>query len=102
MPPSLEELILHSGFGAPHKFTGGIPSEWGSLTNLKKLSMAFCGLDGASRGGATQHTATPRKPIATEANLMKPSARALTTAYNLASHRHHPARDRSAYKPDET
>ena len=30
----------------PHKFTGGIPSEWGTLTNLKELKMANCGLDG--------------------------------------------------------
>ena len=30
----------------PHKFTGGIPSEWGALTNLKELKMAFRGLDG--------------------------------------------------------
>ena len=44
MPPSLEELILDYA-----KFTGGIPSEWGSLTNLKKLSMRFCNLDGVSR-----------------------------------------------------
>ena len=29
-----------------NKFTGGIPSEWGALTNLKKLKMAYCGLDG--------------------------------------------------------
>ena len=49
MPPSLEELILDGHFDFPHKFTGGIPSEWGSLTNLKKLSMVDCGLDGASR-----------------------------------------------------
>ena len=49
MPPSLEELILDGGYGTPHKFTGGIPSEWGSLTNLKKLSIANCGLDGTSR-----------------------------------------------------
>ena len=29
-----------------HKFTGGIPSEWGALTNLKELKMKNCGLDG--------------------------------------------------------
>ena len=45
MPPSLEELVLDGGL-QPHKFTGGIPSEWGSLTNLKKLSMQRCSLDG--------------------------------------------------------
>ena len=30
-----------------HKFTGGIPPEWGALTNLKQLKVARCGLDGA-------------------------------------------------------
>ena len=29
-----------------NNFTGGIPAEWGALTNLKKLSMMNCGLDG--------------------------------------------------------
>ena len=29
-----------------NKFTGGIPSEWGALTNLKELKMVACGLDG--------------------------------------------------------
>ena len=32
-----------------HKFTGGIPAEWSSMTNLKELSMANCGLDGAAQ-----------------------------------------------------
>ena len=44
MPPSLEVLNMSEA----GKFTGGIPSEWGSLTNLKSLSMQCCGLDGAS------------------------------------------------------
>ena len=44
MPPSLKKLdMCNAG-----KFTGGIPSEWGSLTNLKSLDMRNCGLDGAS------------------------------------------------------
>ena len=47
MPPSLERLDLSGHEFAAHKFTGGIPTEWGSLTNLKQLSMAYCGLDGA-------------------------------------------------------
>ena len=52
MPPSLEKLDLSSGssgniFDAVHKFTGGIPTEWSSLTNLKELRMARCGLSGA-------------------------------------------------------
>ena len=46
MPPSLERLILGSQYGNSNKFTGGIPTEWGSLTKLKELIMAGCGLDG--------------------------------------------------------
>ena len=50
MPLSLEVLNLSGGEYSfnEHKFTGGIPSEWGSLTNLKSLDMRNCGLDGAS------------------------------------------------------
>ena len=47
MPPSLEKLDLGGDPFDPHKFTGGIPTEWGSLTNLKELKMACCGLSGA-------------------------------------------------------
>ena len=47
MPPSLEKLILGAVFGNLNKFTGGIPTEWSSLTNLKELNVADCGLDGA-------------------------------------------------------
>ena len=43
MPISIEILNLNY-----NKFTGGIPSEWGSLTKLKSLNMCYCGLDGAS------------------------------------------------------
>ena len=46
LPTSLEILILLGGYDTPHKFTGGIPSEWGALTNLKRLGMANCSLDG--------------------------------------------------------
>ena len=51
LPASLEVLDLTGGrpgyFGeTPHKFTGGIPSEWGALTNLAELKMSNCGLDG--------------------------------------------------------
>ena len=42
MPPSLEGLYMYIA----GKFTGGIPTEWGSLTKLKELNMAACGLDG--------------------------------------------------------
>ena len=42
MPPSLEKLNMHNA----GKFTGGIPTEWGSLTKLKELNMAQGGLDG--------------------------------------------------------
>ena len=47
MPPSLEKLILGYEYGNSNKFTGGIPTEWSSLTNLKELNVADCGLDGA-------------------------------------------------------
>ena len=50
LPTSLEILNLTGGNpglgGTPHKFTGGIPPEWGALTNLKMLKMAHCGLGG--------------------------------------------------------
>ena len=50
LPTSLEVLDLSGGDirkgGTSHKFTGGIPPEWGALTNLKEPNMAFCGLDG--------------------------------------------------------
>ena len=51
MPVSLEILNLSGGDPrngeTPHYFTGGIPAEWGSMTNLKELKMFNCGLDGA-------------------------------------------------------
>jgi hypothetical protein len=54
LPVSLEVLDLsggenetgYGGFDDRHKFTGGIPSEWGALTNLKELKMPNSGLDG--------------------------------------------------------
>ena len=46
LPASLEELVLDGGYMQPHAFTGGIPAGWASLTNLRKLSMQYCGLDG--------------------------------------------------------
>ena len=50
MPVSLEILNLSGDVsigGTPHKFTGGLPAEWGSsLQNLKELRMVKCGLDG--------------------------------------------------------
>ena len=48
MPVSLEKLDLSGRYGNSHKnlFTGGIPAEWGLMTNLKELRMANCGLDG--------------------------------------------------------
>ena len=50
MPLSLEILILGNFFGdSDNEFTGGIPTEWSSLTKLKLLSMAHCGLDGTFR-----------------------------------------------------
>ena len=51
MPPSLEKLILSHGMShgifETNKFSGGIPTEWSSLTNLKELNVARCGLSGA-------------------------------------------------------
>ena len=52
LPTSLEILDISGGDVYTdgrdhHKFTGGIPPEWGALTNLKELKMARCGLDGA-------------------------------------------------------
>ncbi len=47
MPPSLEKLDLSGTEFCAHKFTGGIPTEWSSLTNLKELNVARCGLSGA-------------------------------------------------------
>ena len=46
MPPSLVILELSGEYSTEHKFTGGIPTEWGSLTKLKELKMVRCGLDG--------------------------------------------------------
>ena len=46
LPVSLVVLNLGDSFGNTNKFTGGIPPEWGALTNLKELKMAYCGLDG--------------------------------------------------------
>ena len=55
LPTSLEVIDisggnyynLYSGLREHHNFTGGIPPEWGALTNLKELKMAYCELDGA-------------------------------------------------------
>ena len=51
LPTSLEILDISGGYSVygrdHHKFTGGIPPEWGAFTNLKQLNMARCGLDGA-------------------------------------------------------
>ena len=50
LPTSLVILNLEGGNlydgETPHKFTGGIPPEWGALANLKELNMANCSLDG--------------------------------------------------------
>mgnify|MGYP002047351612 CR=1 FL=1 len=52
MPLSLEILNLSGGENHDqehvHNFTGGIPVEWSSMTNLKELKMVACGLDGES------------------------------------------------------
>ena len=46
LPISLEVFNLGDYSNNTNKFTGGIPPEWGALTNLKELKMANCGLDG--------------------------------------------------------
>ena len=46
MPTSLEILILGLDRYNNNRFTGGIPVEWSSMTNLKELKMVKCGLDG--------------------------------------------------------
>ena len=46
LPISLEVFNLGDKLGNTNKFTGGIPFEWGALTNLKELKMVACGLDG--------------------------------------------------------
>ena len=46
LPISLEVFNLGDDYTNTNKFTGGIPSEWGALANLKELKVAACGLDG--------------------------------------------------------
>ena len=49
LPSSLETLQLGPKYSHQennNKFEGGIPAEWGGLTNLKKLSVMKCGLGG--------------------------------------------------------
>ena len=46
MPVSLKILNLSGSYSHAHKFTGGIPAEWSSMTKLKELKMVQCGLDG--------------------------------------------------------
>ena len=46
LPVPLEVLNFGVNYGNTNKFTGGVPSEWGALTNLKELKMQSCGLDG--------------------------------------------------------
>ena len=48
MPVSLEILKLGECSNNTNKFTGGLPPEWSSMTNLKELKMVACGLDGES------------------------------------------------------
>ena len=41
-----DDETRYGGQDNRHKFTGGIPSEWGALTNLKELKVSNSGLDG--------------------------------------------------------
>ena len=54
LPVSLEVLSFGEDYGNNNKFTGGIPSEWGALTNLKDLKMVACGLDGKALSTRTE------------------------------------------------
>ena len=54
LPVSLEVLDLSGGSLDAHKFTGGIPFEWGALTNHKTLSISNCSLDGKSLSTRTE------------------------------------------------
>ena len=47
-----------------NKFKGGIPAEWGSLTNIKKLNVMSCGL-----GGKIGSTRSERFIFATEIDV---------------------------------
>ena len=65
MPVSLESLDVSF-----NEFTGGIPSEWDSLTNLKELKVVVCGLDGASRAifpHIPRHTSQSHRDFPTRA-----------------------------------
>ena len=73
LPTSLEVLDVSGGVYSPHKFTGGIPSEWGTLTNLKELKLAYCGLDG--------------KPLSTRTELFQN-----TRLFYSSLHRPYPCR----------
>ena len=55
LPVSLEVLTFGVNYKNTNKFTGGIPSEWGALANLKKLKMASCGLDGRPLSIRAEH-----------------------------------------------
>ena len=55
LPTSLEILDIRGGLRVFNKFTGGIPPEWGALTNLKQLNMERCGLDGAFGSTRAEH-----------------------------------------------
>ena len=57
MPLSLEILDLGDDYRNNNNFTGGLPAEWVSLTNLRGLMIVNCGLDGASRS-LPKHAAT--------------------------------------------
>ena len=46
LPVSLEVFNLGDHWRNTNMFTGGIPPEWGALTNLKELKMVACDLDG--------------------------------------------------------
>ena len=46
LPASLEKVFLGDQRANTNTFIGGIPPEWGAITNLKTLKLVACGLDG--------------------------------------------------------
>ena len=105
MPVSLEILNLSGGesFWARHKFTGGIPVEWSSMTNLKELKMANCGLDGQCFNVESNHPcAQLMRTFRMLRGVCYLRARLLLNvpeikACSLSCRRAHPARDHAVH-----
>ena len=94
MPVSLEILNLGGSYVNTNKFTGGIPPEWISMTNLKELRMERCGLDGECLvlDQCLHRAERSRKKGARETNLTR-------GMFPTRSCRRHPGVDRRAEQP---